>query len=132
MSEIKDSRLKGLSLTLNYKIFTDQLGPEGFLADDKACHACWYFYLCAESNRRQVGKSIEDQIIEYDAENNIVPLWNDKRYNAIAKSIAILYGLESPDVFAKFWPNVKLEARRLNLPAPADEYVNLAGEDIIL
>ena len=129
---MEDSRLEGLALTIHYKIFVDQIAPDGFLTNDKACHACWYFYLCAESNRRQVGKSIEDQILEYDAVNNTVPLWNDKRYNAIAKSIALMYGLESPSEFEKFWVNVRLEADRLDMPVPANEYVHLSGVDRIL
>ena len=128
---MEDSRLEGLALTIHYKIFVDQMPPVGFLTGDKACHACWYFYLCAESNRRQVGKSIEDQILEYDAVNNTIPVWNDKRYNAIAKSIATLYGLESPSEFQKFWTNVKLECRRLEMPEPHGEYINLTGSDKI-
>lgn len=112
--------------------FKDHLPPEGYLTEDMACHACWYYFMIATNAKAGVGKGPEDQTIEYNAEAMTdVPLWRDKYYNQQAKSIAFLYGLESPDAMFKFWPNVKMECFRLGFAPPADEIVNLRGHDRI-
>lgn len=64
-----------------------------------------------------VGDSIEDQIITDESE------WMDKRYESLARTVAMIYGLPSPDEFMKFWPYVVKEAQWLGLPIPAEEYM---------
>ena len=121
----------GLNVSLAYPMFVDQTQPKGWLTHDPACHALWYYYMLAMTARSQVGKSIEDQIIEYDfASGAAPPLWMDKRFNAQIKSIAGLYGV-TVEQMQGFWSNIKLETRRLGMPDPADEIVNLSGEDYI-
>lgn len=124
--------VSGLKINMRAPFFQDHLMPDGFLTRDMACHACWYYYILATNARHNVGNSIDDQTIEYNAESMTdIPLWRDKRFNQQAKSIALLYGLESPDEMWKYWPNVKMEARRLNLTPPHDEIMNLSGHDRI-
>lgn len=71
----------------------------GFLTHDIRAHACWYYAMLAQKNKQVVGDSIEDQIITYDTTSSEKPLWRNKNYSALAKSVALIYGLESPDVF---------------------------------
>jgi len=97
--------------------FPDNTIPNGFLSRDMRAQACWYFYTLAQKQLEIVGKSTEDQFGLLE-EN----LWMDKRYEQTARTVANLYGLESPDEFAKAWDEVRREADRLGLPAPADEY----------
>lgn len=111
--------MKRLSLTpFNYPNLTK---PHGALSSDSRSQACWYFYSLAHKVYEMVGKSIEDQFGVLDDE-----LWMDKRYVQIARSVAMQYGLESPDEFAKAWDEVRLQAIIMGLPAPRDEYTRLA------
>ncbi len=120
-------------IKFNPPIFVSQMEPVGFLIPDPACQACWYYYMCADKCKKVVGRGPESQIIEYDTEGpmNDIPLWMDKRYAAIAKSIAMMYGLKSPDDMFKYWPKVTLEAARLGMPNPEIEYMNPPIEDRI-
>lgn len=124
-----DPRLNGLKVALAYPMFVDQTQPVGWLTHDPACHACWWYYMLAMSHRAKAGKSIDDQIIEYEVGKS-APLWMDTYYGQQAKSIAMLYGLESPDQMFAHWSNVRLEARRLGMPDPADE-IMMAKDRII-
>lgn len=102
-------------------IFPDHTTPKGALPREMGAQACWYFYLMAQKQKERVGKSTEDQfgLLETDR-------WMDKHYVQLARTIATVYGLESPDEFAKFWTYVKQEAWICGLPIPADEYTRLA------
>lgn len=106
----------------------------GLLPDTNAAMACFYYYVCCEMNLAQVGKHIEDQpAIEYDIHAGIMdmPLWNDKRFAAIAKGITKLYGLDAPEQMFAHWPQVTLECMRVGLPIPQFEYMNPPSEDRI-
>src|SRR3546814_18983150 len=69
-------------------IFTDQVMPKGELTLEPLCHACWYYLMLAQKNKEQVGKGPESQIITVDTWSSEKPLWHEKRYKAIAKSVA--------------------------------------------
>lgn len=102
-------------------VFPDHTVPRGALPNHPGAQACWYFYLLAQKNKEKVGKSTEDQFGLVEGEQ-----WMDKQYVQLARSIATMYGLDSPDEFAKFWKEVKQEAWLCGLPEPADEYTRLA------
>ena len=95
-----------------YPMFYEQIEPRGRLVLDKACHACWHYYMLADKNRVKVGRGIDDQIIVIE-EGEYAPDWMDKRYHQIAKTVAMIYGLESPEDFLPYFPLVEAEARRL-------------------
>ena len=126
--KLKDDRIPVTRMHFQFNVYPEHTQPNGFLTEDRACQAIWYYYLIAMTARSKIGKSIDDQIIEYKV-GQAAPLWKDKRFNQQFKSVAMMYGLESPDEMIPFWPNVKLEARSKGMPLPADEIVNLTGED---
>jgi len=98
--------------------FPDLTHPKGALPDDLRAQACWYFYTLAQKQKESVGDSIDDQfgLLEDD-------LWMDKRYVQTAKTVALMYNLESPDEFLKFFEFVRMEAASRGLPEPAPEYM---------
>lgn len=106
-------------ITLNYFEFPEHTTPKGLLPNDKRAQACWYFYVLAQKQREMVGESTDDQfgLLESD-------LWMDKRYEQTARSVAMMYQLESPDEFLKFFRYVDLEAVRCKLPRPVAEYTS--------
>lgn len=114
------------TIKYEYPIFPDLTIPKGPLPPDKRAQACWYYYVLAQKVFEKVGDSIDNQFALYEED-----MWMDKRYRSIAKSIALLYQLESPDEFAKFWEYVKRGAEQLRLPTPKEEYMKPCPRDII-
>lgn len=105
-------------MRLHHFEFPDHTQPKGLLpAGEKAAQACWYFYLLAQKVKEKVGESIDDQFGLLDGD-----LWMDKKYEQIARTVAMIYGLESPDEMFKFWDYVEGEASDCQLPLPAEEY----------
>jgi hypothetical protein len=103
-------------------VFPDLTQPNGFLDSDMGCQACWYFYTCAERIRQIAGKSIDSQIIVVDAGDDNGVAWMNKNYENIARGIAMLYGLDSPDEFQRYWPLVMLQCGKMEYPIPHPEY----------
>lgn len=104
-----------------YPYYSDMIQPKGFLGIDRRFHACFTYFLLCHKLKEKAGESIDDQIVyEGDA-------WIDKPYGDIARSVAMRYGLESPDDFLKFdfIRAVRLEAARQQLPRPHDEYLKV-------
>lgn len=97
-------------LNLEYPIFKG-MG----LVDDKRAHACWYYAVLAQKNYASVGKGPESQIIVVDAAYNDA-MWLDKRYEQINKSVAILYGFATPDLYMNYKDHVIDVARKLDPP----------------
>lgn len=95
-------------------IFVDQIEPKGLLTRDPRCHACWWYAMLAQKNKAEVGDRLEDQIIVYDT-GSTAPLWMDKNYEKIARSVAIQYGLESPEEFLRYRAVVWAEGKRLDM-----------------
>ena len=104
-------------MQLNYPVYPDLTHPHGHLPQDKRAQACWYFYTLAQQLYERLGKSTEDQfgILEGNP-------WMDPHYAQLARSIARLYSLDSPDEFMKFWYNVEKQAESMGYPAPAHVY----------
>ena len=107
-----------MKISFRYPVFPDHTQPLGALSRDNRAQACWYFYLLAQKQRELVGNSTEDQFGLLDD-----MLWMDRRYEDTARTVALIYGLESPSEFAKAWDEVRAEARMCNLPDPHDSYV---------
>lgn len=107
------------ALHFDYPYFKDQLAPKGELLVDKRCHACWFYYVLAAKNRADTGTGPDSQIIEVDPGLN-TPLWMERRYHQIATTVALIYGLSSPDEFLPFFPVVEREARRHGFEIPPD------------
>jgi hypothetical protein len=87
-------------LRYQYPIFEDYIEPKGALAINKESHACFYYTMLATRARALAGTGIESQIIEYKV-GETPPEWKESRDEELARSVAILYGLESPDAFLK-------------------------------
>lgn len=97
---MKDSKL-GVVLHYEYPMFQDYIQPKGALTLDRRSHACFYYTMLAMRARHIAGKGPESQILQYRV-GDTPPLWMEPRDVEIAKSVTIIYGLESPDEFLKF------------------------------
>ena len=84
-------------IVYEYPFFEDFVEPKGALCINRECHACFYYAMLATKARGNAG-AIETQIIEYKVGEEI-PLWREQRDSELAYSVALLYGLESPDKF---------------------------------
>lgn len=99
-------------IAYEWPLFEDSLEPTGYLPLDKRAHACLYYLKLAMRSKLAVGRGPESQIITYTA-GQAAPLWMDLEYENIARSVAIIYGLESPEEFLRFRAVVWAEAVRL-------------------
>lgn len=77
----------------------------GLLPDEPGAHACWYYCRIAIQSMKAV-----DDGAQYDGELDHIKMTNN-----IARSVALLYRLDSPDDFLKFMMYVRIEAARLEL-----------------
>lgn len=95
-----DSRLHGLKIHYEYKIYSDLIEPQGALSHDKRSHACWYYTQLAMRSLLAWNGGIENQIIQYKV-GEAIPDWNETHFEEIARAVALQYQLESPDEFLK-------------------------------
>lgn len=107
-------------INLQYFEFPDHTFPEGCLSKDLRSQACFYYYLLCQKQKEQVGKSTEDQFGLID-----IHPWKDKHYEQTARTVAMMYGLDSPTEFGKAWDEVIAETRRVGLPEPDSEFMNV-------
>lgn len=114
-------------MNLTYFVYPALTHPHGFLPHDKRAQACWYFYTLAENARQQIGDSTEDQFGLLEGH-----LWMDKRYEEQALAVAMLYQLDSPSEFAKFWGFVEQQAQSMGYPAPKEEYKRIMRGRIVM
>jgi hypothetical protein len=121
-----DTAQGSLVLTMEPPVFVSHTQPHGALSRDPRAQACWHFYTLAEKQREMVGNSVEDQFGLFDTE-----LWMDRHYIQTARSVAMIHGLESPDEFAKAWPEVREEALACRLPVPHPSYTKLTPRFVI-
>lgn len=89
-----------MTIQYEYPFFEDYLEPKGALAINKECHACFYYAMLAAKARGLVGSGIDSQIITYRVGDQ-PPEWMESRDEELARSVALIYGLESPDSFLK-------------------------------
>jgi hypothetical protein len=106
-----------MKLNFNFPVYPDLTIPNGELPANKRAHACWTFYVLAEQQRRKVGNTTEDQFGIYEE----FP-WSDKRYEQTARSVALMYGLDSPEEFQRYWKHVERQCVALGYPRPSPEY----------
>lgn len=88
------------SIQYEYPFFSDYVEPKGALAINKESHACFYYAMLAAKARGLVGSGIDSQIIQYRV-GDTAPEWLESRDEELARSVALIYGLESPDSFLK-------------------------------
>lgn len=121
---------EGIRIDFTYPMYEDHMVQNGgFLTLDKRTHACFNYYLLCQKLLERAGKSIEDQnfrMLEGES-------WMDKPYGQIAKSVAMRYGLESPDEFLKSGIKhlVESEVARQGFPMPDPEYWNVEPGKIV-
>lgn len=89
-----------MKVNYEYPMFSDYVEPKGALAINKESHACFYYLMLALKARGLVGDGIDSQIIQYRV-GETAPEWMESRDEELAKSVAIIYGLESPEAFLK-------------------------------
>lgn len=89
-----------MKISYEYPMFDEYVEPRGALAINKESHACFYYLVLAMKARAVAGKGIDSQIIEYEV-GHAAPLWMESRDEEIARSVALIYGLESPEAFLK-------------------------------
>lgn len=106
-----------LKIQYNYPMFEDFIEPKGALTLDKRCHACFYYGMLAAKARYLAGDGPESQIISYKV-GDTPPEWMESRDVELARSIAILYGLESPDDFLRFRKEAWAQAALLGIDIP--------------
>lgn len=92
--------MRDMKINYEYPFFADYIEPKGALAINKESHACFYYVMLAMKARALVGSGIDSQIIEYEV-GTTPPAWMESRDEELARSVALVYGLESPDDFLK-------------------------------
>lgn len=118
----KDGRVGGLNLHYEYPMYMDYVEPAGALTIDKRSHACFHYTKLAMRARYLHNGGIENQQITYKV-GEAPPDYHESRDEEIARSVAILYGLESPDEFLKFKDRAWAQATQfLGLPVELEIY----------
>jgi hypothetical protein len=103
-------------LHYEYPFFEDYVEPKGALTVNRECHACFYYAMLAWKARGNAGP-IENQIIEYKVGETPAP-WRESRDSEIAYSVALIYGLESPDKFLIYKKRAWAQAKMLGIHLP--------------
>lgn len=86
--------------------FNEYNVPNGWLQNDPACHALWYYYLIA---RRVYEECILDPVV-YEGDKD--PEYN---FQQMFTSTAFAYGV-APERMIKFWSNVDMQCSTMQLP----------------
>lgn len=97
----KDPKL-GVTLHYQYPIYSDFIQPNGALTLDKRSHACFYYTVLAMRSLALYAGGIDNQRIQVETGREHEVPWHESRFEEIARSVALLYQLESPDEFLKF------------------------------
>lgn len=122
MPEAPSDGRVSLKLHYEYPFFEDFVEPNGALTLDKRSHACFYYTRLAMRARYLHAGGIENQIIEVKVGDENDTHWHESRDEEIARSVAIIYGLESPDEFLKFKAQAWAQAVHF-LGLPVDERI---------
>lgn len=112
---------KDMKIRYEYPMFTDHVAPNGYLTFDVRSHACFYYGMLALKARGLAGTGIDSQIIQYKVGEEI-PAWLESRDEELARSVAILYALESPDEFLKFKKEAWAQMQALGITCPPEVF----------
>lgn len=119
---MKDDRI-GRALHYEYPMYEDMIQPNGALTLDKRSHACFTYTKLAMRARALHNGGIENQIIQVRVGDENETPWHESRDEEIARSVAIMYGLESPDEFLRFKKEAWVQATQfLGLPVAIEIY----------
>jgi hypothetical protein len=112
-----------MKIQYEYPMYLDLIEPKGALSLDKRSHACWDYTRKAMRARELHAGGIQNQIIQYKVGDTPDP-WHESHDEEIAKSTAIIYGLESPDEFlkAEFRKRAWAQAKMLGLKVELEIY----------
>ena len=95
-----------VKVVFNPPTFSNQTYPRGWLNEDMACQALWYYYIHA---RKAYEESVETIVLEGTVQR-------EPHFRQLYTTTATLYGV-SPERMQKFWANVDKECERLELPS---------------
>jgi hypothetical protein len=117
-------------MRLNYPVYPDLVENKGgCLPRDNRAFALWYYYTLAQQLFEKTGGidlHLKGGTIE-EAQFGLLETdkWLDARYDRIARSVALVYGMKDPGEFMLdgLWECVKAQAHQLKLPTPKDEYM---------
>jgi hypothetical protein len=104
-------------LQYEYPYFESYLEPNGALKIDRACHACLYYAMLATKAIQLHGDGMDSQTIVYKV-GDTPPPWFEANLANIAKGVAILYALESPEVFLAYKKEAWYQAKMLGVDVP--------------
>ena len=98
--------MQDVGFVRTFPVFAHHTEPQGLLPDMKESQAAWYYCMCL------VGllKELDEAHAEYEGERDHTNMANN-----IARSVAVLYDLDSPSEIFKFLPACKQEAERINI-----------------
>lgn len=105
------------TIEYEYPFFESYLEPNGALGIDRACHACFYYGMLATKAIDMIGTSNESQIILYKV-GETPPEWLTANLGNIARGVALMYALESPEDFLKYKREAWLQAKMLGVEIP--------------
>lgn len=113
-----------VSLHLTPPIFNDHMIPDGALPRPEqfgntgiAAHACWFYYLIAHAALVEARKTIDEQI-RLEGEE-----WATTDFVQQKRTVAMLYGLRSPEDMDRWWIQVAKECDRIGAPLPEKIYM---------
>lgn len=119
---MKDSKLN-VTLHYEYPYYEDYVEPKGALTLDKRSHACFHYTKLAMRARVLHAGGIDNQIVQVKVGDEADTHWHESRDEEIARSVAIIYGLESPDEFLRFKDRAWAQAVKfLGLPVNLEIY----------
>lgn len=103
-----------------YPYYEDLVEPRGVLKVCRESHACFYYGILATKARQIAGK-IDSQIIEYKVGEQ-PPEWHESRDLELARSVALIYGLENPGLFLLYRKEAWLQASLLGINIPKEVF----------
>lgn len=105
-------------IVYEYPFFESYLEPNGALNIIPACHACFYYGMLAAKAIAMIGDSNESQILVYKV-GDTPPPWMEANLGNIARGVAMMYALDSPEDFLKFKSEAWAQAKLLGVEIPA-------------
>jgi hypothetical protein len=105
------------TIVYEYPYFESYVEPNGTLKIDRACHACFYYAMLAAKAIQLQGDGIESQTIVYKV-GEAPPPWYEANLANIAKSVALLYELENPDVFLAYKKEAWYQGQLIGVDMP--------------